>query len=840
MSSVTDGESRIQLSDFSGWLSVLLAVAATVVLVGHRQVAPWAAAEPILFVGGATGIYLWLLVLTNASSRVRAGEQRRRLEVFRNRETLTADSIDIEPGAPVRLTYWPGWIVLALALGATATVRFVPSGLSWLTPADDLLLIAIVAAVVWLVAVAGIVNHVRARRSALRYRAEQRGKRLAVDALEDLPVMVSLCTPDGRRKHFNARFREVTGRDEQQLGGRNWLDCVHADDRPLFDDLFREDAKRAPKWLEVEYGMTAADGENRWVRERFVPRCGHKGRLVGYLAVGVDITTQVENEAENARELERLNKSVQEQREQIEQHKLEAARLNDELSKVARSRDRLQTKAASALDKVREAEKKLADARGEQAAAKADLKALKAEQQQIRTENRKLSQTLDKLQEQAEKQQGEEAQLHEQLGSSEKLLEQSKEAAAETRRIESQLRTKIKRLTTRSQELEEALEASRGAEAQAIREMDHYREAAATKAAEHQRELAGALRPQMDGVRQTIEQVRSGSLSDTELSELENAKASIASIALFLDGVLGKTPEADRCDNENSPDIRSFDLRAAVQSVSALLDLDTAAIGREVNLQCAVDEDFPPQVCGDSVHIREALLLLGRRAVEIADQGNISIHLSHDGTTSAHVAAKFEITHDTAQIEPERLRELFAVETAAVGLGEATDEQGRQPAVAWRLIKDMKGEFGLEARAEGGFVVWFTLPLPRRDTTVSAAPEPVAPAPIQIESPAEQRPTAAPRLPQEELNADLGQVRELGAQSIRLQAAKELEGLVPITILAGEGEKIELLTQVESCKKVAMRNYDVILRFTDMTEQQRQQILHIAMTHRPLTMPPIG
>jgi hypothetical protein len=99
---------------------------------------------------------------------------------------------------------------------------------------------------------------------------------------------------------------------------------------------------------------------------------------------------------------------------------------------------------------------------------------------------------------------------------------------------------------------------------------------------------------------------------------------------------------------------------------------------------------------------------------------------------------------------------------------------------------------------------------------------------------AAHRPVAtagAPRLPQELVKSNLGEVKELGQDSARLQTTKELDGVVDLVIDA-EGESLRISAEVESCHRDGMRNFDVIVRFIELTPSLRARIAQVALTNR--------
>ncbi|MEM7625740.1 MAG: PAS domain-containing protein [Planctomycetota bacterium] len=883
----------------SAGLLVLPAGLATALLwAGTRHLPAWTGAEPIVLSGVVVGACLGLTVLAMAVGRAKLVAVRRDLEVIRSREMLVDDSVDLDQSSAVGLGYPPAWAVVLLIWGGTAALRFGAielSTLPWWPQIGEAWLPAAVTALLWGAAGAALIIHRRARRLTYERRAAQYGTRLAVDSFEHLPVMVSVCRLDGTRKHFNARFREIAVTSEEQFSGTQWLERVHEDDRPLFDALFGEECalKRGGKGLteefrQIEYGIVGADGNNRWIRERFVPRYRGDGRMIGYLAVGFDITAQIENETENAVERERWQEKLRQHQVEAEQQRKAADKARKLAEKAAgklegleKAKDRLEQRVEKMRDNTRSLDQKLSDNRQILTQARADLSVMKAEYQKLKAENRKLTQTLGRRHKQVEKLEINATALKGEVESNATLLDQAKSESTEARQIESHLRTKVNRLTQRTQELEEKLAEAVNTGEQAIDQAIRHQSDAEAVAAEHTRDLAGLLRPQVEAVRRAAALLPPAGMDEDQLQALDQARAASAAVGVMLDGVLGPR------STENPPPAesvhRSFDLRAAVRSVAKLLE--DGGRERGVEVDCVIHSEFPPLVCGDAVRLREAVLLLGLRTLQSVKAGRLTLELRPDGLSPAMVAAQCRLTHEGDDTPLEMMRQRFALD-ADLDEADDTPDAGRAEALAARrLVRDAQGDFTLESTPDGGFVVSFTVNLNRRETVdaprpVVAPSEPApelsseltpksAPAPSPKPTPAaatkavtdgpvalakrlfgktdpkptEASPTpsaitpkaAAPRVPQEMLDADLGKVLELGAQSIVLESRKPLEGILPVVLFPSGEDQVELCAQVDACDKTGPRCYAVRMTFVETTPQLQKQVTQIAMSHRPQT-----
>ncbi len=874
------------LQRFRAWLAIALAASALLVVWARPGDVAWAAAEPLLLQGAVVSVCLWVLAIACAMNRANAEQERRGLKVVRQRETLVAEPVAPAAVAPVRLTHWPAMAVLVASLASAVALRLRPElfealRLQWSRPLwlpiettslEGATVVRIIAtAALGLAAMAVVINHRRAWCLGLERHAAEGSERLAAEALNGMPVMISICTPDGRRRRMNRRYLEVMGGgaavrigsagvigpttgeesgpvvagvDDPRFAGRAWFDLVHEDDRELFDKVFGDVAgggaggpPRRAAMQEIEYGVKlpeSAGGANRWIRERFVPRRSEDGTLVGYLAVGIDITAQVENETENARVIADLREENHDQHEHIEEIEEEVGRLNAELATVTRARDRLQEKLDAFKDTVRTADEKIAAARAEANQAKAEMRQMRTEHQQMKTEHRKVSQSLARAEREIEALRRKEATLETRIEKREELLESAKATATEARQKESQLRVKVSKLTTRCQDLKEQLEGALDEQNQTTEQIEARKAAAEAAATQQVERFAAEMRGRIADVCQMVQRVRLASVNDSHLAELESAQASMASLAIMLDGALGATAD-EAWPVQGEPEQRAFDVRSAAQSVARMLE--GTAEERGVKLKCVIAPDFPPHLMGDPVRTREAWLLLAERSMQIVEGGEVTVRLAHSGAGPALVAARCEVSHDSSRLSAEQLRELFAMDDDAEERLEG-DSGLFESAVAWRLLKAIGADFGLEVNSGGGFTIWFSMSLARphmadHDGRGSGAPRRIIEEHAEGEAEAPlSTPASAPRLPQELLKSNLGEVKELGQDSARLQTTHELEGLVDLVIQAPEGAPVHLSAEVESCHRDGMRHWDVILRFTDLTPPLRARIAQIALTNR--------
>lgn len=459
-----------------------------------------------------------------------------------------------------------------------------------------------------------------------------------------------------------------------------------------------------------------------------------------------------------------------------------------------------------------------------------------------------------------------ESELKDQLERDRNQREKEKGETIDVRRTASQHRTKINRLTARCQELEKELKAvSTEREALAGRASAAEESAASAHRAdvnnkggtggrELDAELSTELRLGLSSVARINEQLCDSALDEMQRNFIENAQASVDAMVSLIDGALGVTDASK--NQSDTPNIRAFDLSAAARGVCDLIQ--PAAEERGLQLRCTVAPNVPPLVSSDPVRLRKVLMYLLNAAIRLVEEGEVTLRIGAEGITNTHGTMRFEISHPSARVGADRVESTFALSGDAKS---ARDDPVRQQAArAWQLISEMKGQFGFDLPEAGGFKVWFSVTLPKlaagnylpgEETPARALREVEAPSvPLAATAPVGDsrentsslpsegssagtgvRERKAPRLPQELLDSNLGSILELGADSARVEMNRVPKGSVELK-LHTDDDSITLPCNVVSHERIGDRKVSVVLRFTDITGEQRQRIMQIVLTHR--------
>jgi PAS domain S-box-containing protein len=131
------------------------------------------------------------------------------------------------------------------------------------------------------------------RRAEEALRARERF-RVIVD---ELPVMVTLMTPDGEFAEGNRHMLEYFGAPLEELKRRPTTQSFHPDDRPSVDARWRESVETGRPY-DYEARLRGGDGTYRWFHTRGFPLRDAEGRVVLWHLLQTDVDDR--KRAENA------------------------------------------------------------------------------------------------------------------------------------------------------------------------------------------------------------------------------------------------------------------------------------------------------------------------------------------------------------------------------------------------------------------------------------------------------------------------------------------------------------------------------------------------------------
>jgi len=125
------------------------------------------------------------------------------------------------------------------------------------------------------------------------------------------PGMTWLAAADGGWTFVSRAWAEFTGRNERELFGDAWLQCVHPNDRDRVRIIYERSLENASPF-HLEFRAIAASGDERTLSCFANPRVDAEGRTRGFVGVCLDVTLSKQTEDRLRRFAEELSaKSVQ-------------------------------------------------------------------------------------------------------------------------------------------------------------------------------------------------------------------------------------------------------------------------------------------------------------------------------------------------------------------------------------------------------------------------------------------------------------------------------------------------------------------------------------------------
>ncbi len=559
------------------------------------------------------------------------------------------------------------------------------------------------------------------------------------------------------------------------------------------------------------------------------------------------------------------------------------------------SAERIKEAQNEARDKVKAAEqaaeariKKIEQNAAERAEKlESELKMARQEGQVGGAENKKLQRAFEGLQEEIGQLKLQESEWREQIARHIKEAREGKADASQAQSDAAAHRAKSERLTQKCQELEAALAAAKtsmgdkeAAISAAKRQAQQAGAAAAAEAERRMREvsaeaLAKQLRKQLDGIDRMMKELLSAALDGPVQDAANNAAATVRVMSDLVDQALGGDAPARPAARESGGAARSFDIRRTAEGVRDMLAANAKARGATFEVEVA--HNVKP-LHGDELPVRTALMSLADAALQLVEDGTLVMKLTEGVSTAAHSTIRCELAHSSARVKNDALETALAIKSTDSSMPDAIKHPAaHQAAKAWQTIRALGGQHGYQLPEEGGFSLWFSFTLGRpaasaqlragaelaaeaaeraekalkatkagRRSAPAAAPTPGA-SDSATDSASDGDSAAAgaggeangsrtlPRVPQESLQCSLGEVVELGADSMRVYCTKPPRSNETTVTLEKADLEREIRAEVMWSKRISGRKHDVGLKLLGLTSEDQRRILRVAMQHRKVT-----
>lgn len=114
--------------------------------------------------------------------------------------------------------------------------------------------------------------------------------------IADASAMLLWISDDaGNRTFFNHAWCDFTGLSREDGIADHWLTTIHPDDREIYHRKWREASQQKLRFQQ-EFRLRHCSGTYRWVLEQAMPMFSSSGRLEGYMASCVDLSSRITDE----------------------------------------------------------------------------------------------------------------------------------------------------------------------------------------------------------------------------------------------------------------------------------------------------------------------------------------------------------------------------------------------------------------------------------------------------------------------------------------------------------------------------------------------------------------
>ncbi len=223
--------------------------------------------------------------------------------------------------------------------------------------------------------------------------------------------------------------------------------------------------------------------------------------------------------------------------------------------------------------------------------------------------------------------------------------------------------------------------------------------------------MSHEIRNPMNGIIGMLHVVLESRLDNKQRKYLNIVYSSARALLTIVNDILDLSKiEAGKMDL----DIRNFDLRVAMEDITALPALQARQKGIEFSYR--IVPEVPCRIKGDPGRIRQVINNLTGNAIKFTQNGEVSLEVSLVSETDTQAVIRFAVDDTGIGISADKIESLFDSFTQAdVSTTKRYGGTGLGLSISRRLVERMNGRIGADSIEMVGSTFWFEIPLDKQE-----------------------------------------------------------------------------------------------------------------------------